>query len=96
MSGIEWEKAGEASKNGGLAGAVGPEQRDNLARLRDELDVEVEAAERADDVGVERHAVWRVPPPRNRSRRPTSTPSEMATRSRLRMMASSGLVSFAR
>ena len=92
------KQPGEAAEARGLAGAVRSEHGDDLARLGVELDVEVEAAERAARCGRRgvMPVVRGVPPPSNRSRRPTSTANDTATSTRLSMIASSGLASLAR
>ncbi len=92
---VDGQEAGEATERRALAGAVRSQEGDDLARLGVELDVELEGTEGPHDAGVKCHA-WGGPPPRNRSRRATRTPKDTAMRTKLKMMASSGLVSLAR
>ena len=89
-------EAREATQQGALAGAIRAEQRHDLAGPRVQLDVERERAEGTDDVGVEAHAAGGAPPPRNRSRKATSTAKDTAISTRLRTIASSGSISFVR
>ena len=91
---VDGQQPGQAAERRALARAVRSEHGDDLPGLGVELDVERERAHRPHQAGGERHACG-LPPPRNRSRSATSTPKETAMRTRLRTMASSGLVSLA-
>ena len=93
---VDRQQSGEAAEQGGLARAVRSEDGDGLPALGGEVDVEVEAAEGADDAGLEGHAAGVRVPPRNRSRSVTRTPKETAMSTRLSTIASSGLISLVR
>ncbi len=93
---VDRQEPGEAAEQGGLAGTVGAEHGDGFATLGGDVDVEPERAEGVDDPGLEGHAAGGRPPPRNRSRRATSTPNETAMSTRLKTIASSGSISLVR
>src|SRR6185369_9196213 len=75
---------------GRLAGAARADDRDHLAGLDLERDLEVEAGEAHGDAGVERHR--RPQSPSQRPRKPISTASDTARRTRLSANAASGRV----
>ena len=92
---VEGQEPGEAAEHGALPGPVRPEEGHHLSWLDRQLDIEMESTERPHDVRPQRHAAG-APPPRNRSRKPTSTANETQTSTMLSMTASSGFVSLAR
>ena len=81
---VERLEAGDGPQRGGLAGAVGAEQRDDLAVVDVEVDVEVEVAEADPKVGVE-HVRRRASGPAAGS----STASDTAMSTSDRAMAAS-------
>ena len=93
---VDRQQPGEAAEQRRLAGAVGAEYGDGFAALGGQIDVEAKRTEGADDAGIERHGVGGRPPPRNRSRRATSTPKDTAINTRLNTIASSGSISLVR
>ena len=94
---IECDQPGEDAQQGRLARPVGPEDRQHLARLDAQFEIEVETPEAQTDGRLEAHpAPGPAVPPSHRSRRPTRTTKETAISTRLRISASSGLVSNAR
>src|SRR5207253_7085990 len=77
----------ESSQQCRLAGAVGPEQRDHLARRDVDSHVDFERSRRYAHFSLEAHA-----DPSHRCLSPTSTTSEITSRIRLRMYEPSLLV----
>ena len=74
---VDGQQPGQAAQQRGLAGAVGAEHGDDLARLDGERDPQVERAEGDADVGGQAHAFTDPgSPPSQRSRSATSTPND--------------------
>ena len=94
---VDRQQPGEAAEQRALAGAVGTEDGDGLAALRRSRSTSRRNVPRVRTIRASR--VMRpvaAPPPRNRSRRATSTPKETAMSTRLSTIASSGSISLVR
>ncbi len=90
-SGLE---AGDRAQEGGLAGPVGPEHGHHLAVGHRQVELQAQGAQVDADRGVDAHADGLAPSQRPRS--DTSTTTEMASRARLRAMATWGRPSSSR
>ncbi len=90
----ERREPGERPQQGALAGAVGPEHRDHLARRDREGDVQGEAAHLQPHVGDQAHDDR--PGPVHRSRSASSTAMLTASSTRESATAASGSVCSAR
>jgi hypothetical protein len=55
LTAVDRQQTGECAQHGGLAGPVGTEDCEHLARLDVDVDIEAERPEAESDVGVERH-----------------------------------------
>ena len=90
MAPVDGDEPRDRGEQRRLAGAVRAEEGDRLPGLGPQRDREPERAPSQPDVEVETHA------PSHRSRRDTSTTTEMTTSTRLSAIAVSGLLSKAR
>ena len=89
--GPQGQETGERSQEGGLARPVRTQHGDQFSGGNPQLHVDLKGSNAGADSRLERHDA-----PSQRSRSPISTASETPSRTRLRTMAASGLLSNAR
>ena len=91
MAAADRDESGQRPQERRLARAVWPEQRHDLSGSDLERDVEVQGTKLQLHRGLQRHAA-----PSHRSRRPTSTATEIASSTRLRTNEACGSLSSSR